>query len=150
METVADYFSGTGDTNTHMYAYAGLIRGHKCKQGTQVFQELKTALSSNVGDGVNRHHVLPLGLPVHLLPKLLRIFPRKPEATSSGCSNHYCNSCVYACVYVCVLVAQSCLALCNPTRGCIPGSPGESGLVSRGSQGLRSPLESRRGSLGAP
>ena len=27
---------------------------------------------------------------------------------------------------------------------------GESGLVSRGSQGLRSPLESRRGSLGAP
>ena len=25
--------------------------------------------------------------------------------------------------------------------------PGESGLVSRGSQGLRSPLESRRGSL---
>ena len=26
--------------------------------------------------------------------------------------------------------------------GCIPGSPGESGLVSRGSQGLRSPLES--------
>ena len=36
------------------------------------------------------------------------------------------------------------------SRGCIPGSPGESGLVSRGSQGLRSPLESRRGSLGAP
>ena len=34
------------------------------------------------------------------------------------------------------------------SRGCIPGSPGESGLVSRGSQGLRSPLESRRGSLG--
>ena len=31
-----------------------------------------------------------------------------------------------------------------------PGSPGESGLVSRGSQGLRSPLESRRGSLGSP
>ena len=29
-------------------------------------------------------------------------------------------------------------------------TPGESGLVSRGSQGLRSPLESRRGSLGAP
>ena len=36
------------------------------------------------------------------------------------------------------------------TRGCIPDSPGESGLVSRASQGLRSPLESRRGSLGAP
>ena len=36
------------------------------------------------------------------------------------------------------------------SRGCIPGSPGESGRVSRGSQGLRSPLESRRGSLGAP
>ena len=36
------------------------------------------------------------------------------------------------------------------SRGCIPGSPGESDLVSRGSQGLRSPLESRRGSLGAP
>ena len=35
-------------------------------------------------------------------------------------------------------------------RRCIPGSPGESGLVSRGSQGLRSPLESRRGALGAP
>ena len=33
---------------------------------------------------------------------------------------------------------------------CIPASPGESGLVTRGSQGLRSPLESRRGSLGAP
>ena len=28
--------------------------------------------------------------------------------------------------------------------------PGESGLVSRGSQGLRFPLESRHGSLGAP
>ena len=36
------------------------------------------------------------------------------------------------------------------SRGCIPGSPGESGLVWRESQGLRSPLESRRGSLGAP
>ena len=36
------------------------------------------------------------------------------------------------------------------SRGSIPGSPGESGLISRGSQGLRSPLESRRGSLGAP
>ena len=35
-------------------------------------------------------------------------------------------------------------------RGCIPGSPGESGLVSRGSQGLRPPLESRRGPLGTP
>ena len=34
------------------------------------------------------------------------------------------------------------------SRGCIPGSPGESGLVSRGSQALRSPLETRRGSLG--
>ena len=38
----------------------------------------------------------------------------------------------------------------NIQETCIPGSPGESGLVSRGSQGLRSPLESRRGSLGAP
>ena len=37
--------------------------------------------------------------------------------------------------------------LLEPT---VPGSPGESDLVSRGSQGLRSPLESRRGSLGAP
>ena len=36
------------------------------------------------------------------------------------------------------------------SRGCIPGSPGESGLVSKGSQGLRSPFESRRGSPGAP
>ena len=36
------------------------------------------------------------------------------------------------------------------SRGCIPGSPGESGLVSRESQEFRSPLESRRGSLGAP
>ena len=36
------------------------------------------------------------------------------------------------------------------SRGCIPGSPGESDLVSRGSQGLRSPLESRQGSVGAP
>ena len=35
-----------------------------------------------------------------------------------------------------------------PTPVFWPGSPGESGLVSRGSQGLRSPLESRRGSLG--
>ena len=38
----------------------------------------------------------------------------------------------------------------GPRSECIPGSPGVSGLVSRGSQGLRSPLESRRGSLGAP
>ena len=36
------------------------------------------------------------------------------------------------------------------SQHCILDSPGESGLVSRGSQGLRSPLESRRGSLGAP
>ena len=35
------------------------------------------------------------------------------------------------------------------SRGCIPCSPGESGLVSRARQGLRSPLESRRVSLGA-
>ena len=34
--------------------------------------------------------------------------------------------------------------------GSLACAPGESGLVSRGSQGLRSPLESRRGSLGAP
>lgn len=26
-------------------------------------------MSSNDGDGVTRHHVLPLGLPVHLLPE---------------------------------------------------------------------------------
>ena len=71
-------------TQAHACIHTCLAWGHKCKQGTQVFQELKTALSSNVGDGVNRHHVLPLGLPVHLLPKLLRIFPRKPEATSSA------------------------------------------------------------------
>ena len=30
---------------------------------------------------------------------------------------------------------QSCLTLCDPTDGSPPGSPGESGLVSRGSQG---------------
>ena len=59
-------------------------------------------------------------------------------------------------------VAQSCPTLCNPMDSrppgspvhrilqARPGSPGESGLVSRESQGLRSPLESRRGSLGAP
>ena len=35
------------------------------------------------------------------------------------------------------------------SQGCILDSPGESGLVSRGSQGLRSPLESRRVSFGA-
>ena len=35
------------------------------------------------------------------------------------------------------------------SRGCITDSPGELGLVSRGSKGLRCPLESRRGSLGA-
>ena len=35
------------------------------------------------------------------------------------------------------------------SRGCIPDSPGESGLVSKGMNGLRSPLESRRVSLGA-
>ena len=36
------------------------------------------------------------------------------------------------------------------SRGCIPDSAGESGLVSSGSKELRSPLESRRVSLGAP
>ena len=36
------------------------------------------------------------------------------------------------------------------SRGCIPGSPWVSGLVSRGSKGFRCPPESRRGSLGAP
>ena len=35
------------------------------------------------------------------------------------------------------------------SRGCIPDSPGESGLVSKRMNGLRSPLESRRVSLGA-
>ena len=34
-------------------------------------------------------------------------------------------------------------------QGCIPDSPGESGLVPRGSKGLRCPLESRQGPLGA-
>ena len=38
----------------------------------------------------------------------------------------------------------------RPWSGQALPSAGESGLVSRGSQGLRSPLESRRGSLGAP
>ena len=33
--------------------------------------------------------------------------------------------------------------------GCIPFSPGESGLISRGSKGLHSLLESRQVSLGA-
>ena len=37
------------------------------------------------------------------------------------CSSHCCNSCVYVCVYVCVLIAQSCLALCNPTDCSPPG-----------------------------
>ena len=60
---------------------------------------------------------------------------------------------IWTCVYNHILVFKY---PCTPkemgqgSRGCIPGSPGESGLVSRGSQGLRSPLESRRGSLGAP
>ena len=35
------------------------------------------------------------------------------------------------------------------SRDCTPDSLGESGLASRGSKGLRSPLEPRRGSLGA-
>ena len=35
------------------------------------------------------------------------------------------------------------------SRGCFPDAPGESVLVSRGSEGLRSPLELRRVSLGA-
>ena len=35
------------------------------------------------------------------------------------------------------------------SRGCIPDSPGESGLLSNGSKELRSPLESRRVTLGA-
>ena len=39
-------------------------------------------MSSYVGDGVSRHHVLPFGLPVHR--DLFRIFPRHPEAASSA------------------------------------------------------------------
>ena len=35
------------------------------------------------------------------------------------------------------------------SQGCILDSPGESGLVLRGKKGLRSPVESRRVSLGA-
>ena len=34
-------------------------------------------------------------------------------------------------------------------QGCILDSPGESGLVFRGKKGLRSPVKSRRVSLGA-
>ena len=68
-----------------------------------------------------------------------------------------------------LLFTQSCLTVCDPMDCSMPGfpdlhrlpepaqthvhwsvTPGESGLVSSGSQGLRSPLESRRGSLGAP
>ena len=36
------------------------------------------------------------------------------------------------------------------SQGGVPDSPGESGLASRARQGCRSPLESRRGALGAP
>ena len=57
-----------------MYTYTGLIWGHKRKQGTQVFQELKTPVSSNVRDDMSRHHVLHLELSVHLLPKHFHIF----------------------------------------------------------------------------
>ena len=39
--------------------------------------------SSKVRNGISRHHVLPLGLSVHLLPELVHIFPRQPEAISS-------------------------------------------------------------------
>ena len=58
-----------GDTSIHVYTLTGLIQRHKHKQGTQVFQELKMPMSSSVGNGVRRHHVLPLELPVHLLPE---------------------------------------------------------------------------------
>ena len=56
------------------------------------------------------------------------------------------------CVCVCSF-AQSCRMICGTMALAVEvfrQKPGESGLVSRGSQGLRSPLESRRGSLGAP
>ena len=39
--------------------------------------------------------------------------------------------------------------LCHHPQGCLPDARGESVLVSRGSEGLRSPLELRRVSLGA-
>ena len=63
---------------------------------------------------------------------------------------------------VCVLLVQSCLTLCDPVdcspsgssvhgvlqariqECCFPDAPRESVLVSRGSEGLRSPLELRR------
>ena len=52
----------------------------------------------------------------------------------------FCSSCGWS--------LGGCLQGRQGSRGCIPCSPGESGLASRGSKGLRSPLESRRGSLG--
>ena len=39
---------------------------------------------SNARNGISRHYVLPLGLPVHLLTELFCIFPQHPEAASSA------------------------------------------------------------------
>ena len=68
------------------------------------------------------------------------------------------NFCPLKCVETCfmpwyVVLAASQVGLAVKNLSANAGGArdiGESGLVSRGSQGLRSPLESRRGSLGAP
>ena len=70
-----------------------------------------------------------------------------PVGEQRGAAQHHPGCFAHYKITYCVGTSEQ---PCSVTWGCIPGSPGESGLVSRGSQGLRSPLESRRGSLGAP
>jgi hypothetical protein len=42
-------------------------------------------VSSNDGDGVTRHHVLPLGLPVHLLPETSGFSLKQLQAQQVWC-----------------------------------------------------------------
>ena len=80
-------------THTHTYTLKHRQHKHTCVYNYRLDTETQTCtgntgvsgaedtMSSTIGDGVSRHHVLPLELPVHLLPEHFR---RQPEAASSA------------------------------------------------------------------
>ena len=113
-------------------------RASSCQEvGTTCFSRVAAGFSSYDGD-----LMLPLGLALGS-----PIFPSGCEGKAGGCAR------------VTAGPKRPHLGVCpgpniplqgrQGSRRCIPGSPGESGLAWRGSKGLRFPLKSRHGSLGA-
>lgn len=71
------------DQSLPICGYAQSVNTHMCKaqgykQGTQMFQLLKMPVYSNMGDGISRHHVLHVGIPVHFFPQNFSITSSQP------------------------------------------------------------------------